>query len=366
MKRAFMLFAMIFTVHALKGDEPEISAYMELTNALNRAISENGWRYGTEDTECVRYCSIGDNMGDNMCFLEEIITSLRMFCPEEWHRASLSSGNVNNPKMVALRPYFDKAVLFTPTIRQFRSFVKDKFGRESEVRVSHEKLEYTKQTWRVVTDRTIHCFLGITVVCPLTNKVAAVTYPVPDVTRRGLAGKESSICAARKIVAQLPDSYILVKLVSMRYEKHEDDNKPVLVTAVEDGVVECALGDMRRCGGVKIGEKVRIVKMADGAGSEHKHWMEGAENDFHPAAGRSGNGHYVFVDARYHGEHYVARVKDGIHLLGSYTVPARLISDNANLIRGLAVTEPDIIEAFRSRASSIHGSNTENTRREDR
>ena len=368
MKRMFVLLMMLFTVYALKGDRSEISAYMELTNALNRVIAENGWRYSTDDTECVRYCSIGDNLGENICFLEEIITSLRMFCPEEWRQASLSSGNVNNPKMLPLRPYFNKAVFFTPTIRQFRSFVKDKLGRESEVRVSHEKLEYTKQTWRPVTSkiRTIHCFLGITVVCPVTNMGTATVHSFPNAVDGGVVEKASSIRDAQKIVSKLPDSYILVKLMTVRSEKNEDENQPVLLTVVEDGVVDCVLGGMMRYGNlVKIGERVRVVRLADDAVWERRQ-LEGIGKEPYSAINGNCEGKYVFVDARCYGEHYITRSKDGVHLLGSYTMPASLISDNTNLVRGLTVTESDIIEAFRRRASSIHDSSKMNTRREER
>ncbi|RBP37761.1 hypothetical protein DES53_113144 [Roseimicrobium gellanilyticum] len=53
-------------------------------------------------------------------FQKEVFQQLEAIAPKDLKEALESAGNMHNPKMTALRPSFEKAVLTTPTVLRFK------------------------------------------------------------------------------------------------------------------------------------------------------------------------------------------------------------------------------------------------------
>lgn len=71
-------------------------------------------------------------------FQTEILEQLEIIAPRELKEAMKSAGNMHNPKMTALRTSFEKAVLATPTVIQFKEHLA---RHDMEIRgLSFEKL----------------------------------------------------------------------------------------------------------------------------------------------------------------------------------------------------------------------------------
>ena len=158
MKTICILFAIIFMTSCFGEVSP---TYTMLTNELSQCIANSTWRYETNGAKCVRKIMLP--VAVNKQFSDEIIAALKRCCPKEWNDVVLSSGNTDNPKMLPLRPYFNSAVLQTPTIITFQSFVKNMINQDVVLRVHHEKLSYTSINIDKPDKkkRIIRCFLCV-------------------------------------------------------------------------------------------------------------------------------------------------------------------------------------------------------------
>lgn len=89
--------------------------------------------------DLLRLLSVSHLLSDGT-FQKEIFQQLEVIAPNELKAAMESAGNMHNPKMHALRPSFEKAVLATPTVLRFKE---DLARHQLEIaRVSCEKFSF--------------------------------------------------------------------------------------------------------------------------------------------------------------------------------------------------------------------------------
>lgn len=74
-------------------------------------------------------------------FQKELFAILKRLEPDVWNEAESSAGNLHNPKMVALRPVFEKAVLETEIVKKIAAEIEPHGLSVTEV--SYEKLFFS-------------------------------------------------------------------------------------------------------------------------------------------------------------------------------------------------------------------------------
>ena len=94
-------------------------------------------------------------------FEREIAAVVQSSAPREWAEATKSAGNMHNPKVVALGPLFDRAVLAAPTVRTLSRDLERVGLRIAEA--SHEKLMIVGEG----NDRHLDCFFVYLTVKPI-------------------------------------------------------------------------------------------------------------------------------------------------------------------------------------------------------
>lgn len=151
------------TLTKMVSHRADSSTYAMLTNKLSQCIADGNWRYETNGFVCTRKITLPVKIDSQ--FSEEIIASLKKCCPQEWNDAISLSGNAANPNMMPLRPYFNNAVLHTPTITMFQLAARNMMGQDVTLRVYHEKLSYTTTDIDKpnLGNRIIRCFLWVEV-----------------------------------------------------------------------------------------------------------------------------------------------------------------------------------------------------------
>lgn len=103
----------------------------------------------------LRLLSVSHLLSDDT-FQKEIFQGLETIAPKELKEALESAGNMHNPKMHALRPGFEKAVLATPTVSRFKE---DLARHQLEIaRVSCEKFSFASSEGT----KRFFCFLSLT------------------------------------------------------------------------------------------------------------------------------------------------------------------------------------------------------------
>lgn len=103
----------------------------------------------------LRLLSVSHLLSDDN-FQKEIFQQLEVIAPKELKEATESAGNMHNPKMNALRPSFEKAVLATPTVLRFKE---DLARHRLEIaRASCEKFLFSSSEGT----KRFFCFLSLT------------------------------------------------------------------------------------------------------------------------------------------------------------------------------------------------------------
>jgi hypothetical protein len=328
--KLYVLIVTMCAVQLIVGAEYDIATYALLTNGLNRAINTGDWHCTTNEVGTVE--RIGFCIPVGRSFSDEIINSLCVICPNEWQEASVSSGNMHNPKMLPLRPYFNKAVFFTPTVQRFEMFVRERIGRETYITIGHEKLEYIGSSKTRM--RKVNCILGV--------YIWRVT--IGRSNDGGESNGEKS-AVADKIISDLPSTIALIRITDDRYETRTILNGETCCVSVKDGIVECALSD-KLYYGVKSGTTVQVISLPGNLKNKQHLVLAGNRR----AAGESAfkDPFYVFADINYYGRNTIAIRNDGTLLLGSVITAEELMMDELSC--GVNIEESDIIDAFRRRS----------------
>ena len=103
----------------------------------------------------LKLLSVSHLLSDDI-FQKELFQQLEVIAPKELKEALESAGNMHNPKMNALRPGFEKAVLAAPTVLRFKE---DLARHQLEIaRVSCEKFSFASAG----DTRLFSCFLSLT------------------------------------------------------------------------------------------------------------------------------------------------------------------------------------------------------------
>ena len=328
--KLYVLIVTMCAVQLIVGAEYDISTYALLTNELNRAINKGDWHCMTNDVGPVE--RIGFCVPVERAFSDEIINSLCVICPREWQEASVSSGNMHNPKMLLLRPYFNKAVFFTPTVQRFEIFVRERIGREAYITIGHEKLEYIGSSERLI--RKVNCILGVFIWRVTTGK-----------SKDGEQSNGEKSALADTIISDLPPTITLIRITDERYETRTILNGETCCVSVKDGIVECALKDELYYG-VKNGSTVQVISPTGNLKNKQHLVLAGNRS----AAGESlfKDPFFVFADINYYGRNVIAMRNDGTLLLGSVITTEELMMDELSC--GVNIEESDIIDAFRRRS----------------
>ena len=333
--KLFVLMATLFSSQLVLGAEYDSSTYALLTNELNRAIHERDWHCcRTNELGVVE--RVGFCMPINKAFSDEVINSLCVICPKEWQEASASSGNMHNPKMLPLRPYFNKAVFFTPTVQRFEAFVKERIDKEAYIEIYHEKLGYVKNSGTRIGTRKINCILGV--------GIYRLKRPVRSKSEEEGQSKGRKSTVADRVVSDLPPTIVLIRITGNRYEKRKMLNGQTDFVPVKDGVVECTLKDELYYG-VKKGSAVQVISPIRNI-KDNQHTVLTGNKE----AGGSGfkDPIYTFADINYYGRNVIAMRNDGTLLLGSLITAGELIPEE--LTCDVGIGETDIIDAFRRRS----------------
>lgn len=111
-----------------------------------RELTDNG------DVLRLELITLHGFLGHSPQFEQEIVSVLQQAAPVELAEAKRSAGNMHNPKVVALGPSFDRAVLETPTVRALNKKL-ETFGLRI-AKASHEKLMVIGGA----EDRRLDCF----------------------------------------------------------------------------------------------------------------------------------------------------------------------------------------------------------------
>lgn len=94
----------------------------------------------------------------DLVFQQEVFAELERIAPEELAAAKRSSGNIHNPKMIALHKALPEAIVATPTVKAIEKTLATCGWRIS--RASHEKLFFIKGEAGALR---FSCFLWLTV-----------------------------------------------------------------------------------------------------------------------------------------------------------------------------------------------------------
>ena len=328
--KLYILVAMVFSSQLILGAEYVSSTFVSLTNELSRVIQKGDWYCTTNENGVVERIGLGISVGK--AFSDEIVNSLCIICPKEWQEASASSGNMHNPKMLLLRPYFNKAVFFTPTVQRFEAFVNERIGRDVHIDICHEKLEYIEND-RTRT-RKVNCILSVV--------IWRGREPTTIKSKSGRQSKGEKSMVADKIVSALPSTFTLIRIIGEKYEKRKILNGETICALVKDGVVECTLKDELDYG-VKRGTGVQVINPTGNL----KDKQPTAPNGKEAVEAVFKDPIYVFADINHCGRNVIAMRNDGTLLLGSVITIGQLTSDELSC--GVNISESDIIDTFRRR-----------------